>query len=356
MSKAIVFTDIHFGLNLNSALHVDIAKNNIDFIIDCGKKENADICIFCGDWFHDRKTVSIFVQNESYDKLKELCQHFTKVYMIVGNHDSYYRDKIDVNSLKVFENICTVVSDLTELTEANICGCTVGLCPWGMEDKIWNKHYDFLFGHFSPNGVKLTSGTSAGNSYNCENLTNVAPIVFSGHYHIHSEYETNNGTVIMVGSPSQQTWGDIGNSNGCYVVDFATRNYKFIENTKAPKHIKLYYSSIIKKEKSISKSLLAGNFIRLVLDVPYEYEIYQKILNSLYRLDVLGIDTEAIYSNKVSMSLNDESIDSNAIKTHEDYIKLFIENKLTIPDGIDKQKLLDIALNIYNDGTLEDNE
>lgn len=347
-NKILTFSDIHFGINLNSVLKLEIAAKTIDFIIEQQKSTGANICIFNGDWFNDRKTVNSLVCNSSYQKLKELCEVFDHTYLIVGNHDSYYQDVIDVNSLNVFENLdkCTIVTDITEIT---LDGCRMCLCPWGKEFDVFNSNtkYDALFGHFGPNGARLTSGLSKDGKYDINKLTSVAPIVFSGHFHIKSEYETNNGTLIMVGSPMQQNWGDVDSERGCYIFEPATRKYSFIENTKAPKHKKFLYSTISTTKKLPRKSDIENNYIRLVVDTEYEHDIVQKILSMFWKAKPIDCDTEYFFNNNIKLNFNNSDIDDTKNRTHEDYLIDFIKNAEGIPENLDRDKLQKLVLSIY---------
>ena len=47
-------------------------------------------------------------------------------------------------------------------------------------------------------------------------------IVFSGHFHKHSNTPIGDSKFIFIGCPNEQTWEDENNSKGCYVLDTET--------------------------------------------------------------------------------------------------------------------------------------
>ena len=58
-SKILVFSDIHFGEQLNSPLKLDIAKKNVEFITNIVQEQGIKDIVFCGDWFHSRNSISV---------------------------------------------------------------------------------------------------------------------------------------------------------------------------------------------------------------------------------------------------------------------------------------------------------
>ena len=110
-SKAACFTDIHFGNKNNSKQHNKDCAGFVDWFIEQSK--DCETCIFLGDWHHHRASVNVSTLNHSVENVGKLSRAFERVYMIMGNHDLYYREKRDLNSLPyadLFENV-TLVED-----------------------------------------------------------------------------------------------------------------------------------------------------------------------------------------------------------------------------------------------------
>ncbi|WPK20134.1 hypothetical protein [Salmonella phage SD-1_S14] len=79
--KAITFTDIHLGLKNNSKQHNEDCLNFIKFMIDVAKKNNIKVCVFMGDYFHNRSNINIQTLNYGLQILQLLNDNFEKVYI-----------------------------------------------------------------------------------------------------------------------------------------------------------------------------------------------------------------------------------------------------------------------------------
>jgi DNA repair exonuclease SbcCD nuclease subunit len=144
--KAAVFTDIHFGLKSNSAIHNQDCLDFVDWYIEKAKEEGCDTGIFMGDWHHNRNSLNITTMDYSLRALEKLGQAFDQFFFFPGNHDLYYKDKRDIHSVEFGKYIpgITVVHEPTTIGN-------VTLCPWlvGEEWKsIGKKGGQYIFGHF----------------------------------------------------------------------------------------------------------------------------------------------------------------------------------------------------------------
>ena len=68
--KAVVFTDIHYGLKSNSHQHLRDCNNFVDWFIEEAKVRGAETCFFLVDWHHHRASVNVATLNASWKDLK----------------------------------------------------------------------------------------------------------------------------------------------------------------------------------------------------------------------------------------------------------------------------------------------
>ena len=120
--------------------------------------------------------------NATIRDLKKLNDAFEKVYIILGNHDLYYREKRDLNSIEFARDLPNIVMIDEHFLEGN-----VSIIPWlvGDEHKKLNKiDCKYMFGHFELPYFKMNAmvempdhgGITASDISNPE-------YVFSGHFH-----------------------------------------------------------------------------------------------------------------------------------------------------------------------------
>jgi metallophosphoesterase superfamily enzyme len=98
--KAVVFTDIHFGLKSNSHAHNEDCLAFVKWATKLGQEHGCDTAMFLGDWHNHRASINIVTLNYSLRALEHLNDNFNSVYFIPGNHDLYYRDKRDIQSVE----------------------------------------------------------------------------------------------------------------------------------------------------------------------------------------------------------------------------------------------------------------
>ena len=101
--KTLLFTDIHFGLKGNSVSRLNIAVKAIKCMLDCIKKNDIKNVIFGGDLLHERVSINVNTMNVVLKCVEALARH-CKVFLIIGNHDTHYKNSVDINSLNMFKS------------------------------------------------------------------------------------------------------------------------------------------------------------------------------------------------------------------------------------------------------------
>lgn len=215
-NKAIIITDIHFGLKSNSILHNEDCINFVKWVIDEAKKENCETCLFLGDWHNNRASISIITLNYSLRALELLNENFTQVFFIPGNHDLYYRDKRDVKSIewaKHLKNI-KIIDDFQK-------NGNVTFVPWlvGTEFKRIKKiNSDYVFGHFELPHFKMNAMVEMPDNGEIkrEDFGNSGH-VFSGHFHKRQSYKN----ITYIGNCFPHNYADVGdNERGCMILEW----------------------------------------------------------------------------------------------------------------------------------------
>jgi hypothetical protein len=144
--KVACFTDIHFGLKSNSAVHNQDCEDFVDWYIAKAKEQGCDTGIFMGDWHHNRNSLNITTMDYSLRALEKLGKAFDQFFFFPGNHDLYYKDKRDIHSVEFGKYIPGVTIVHEPMTAGNVT-----MCPWlvGEEWKsVGKKGGKYIFGHF----------------------------------------------------------------------------------------------------------------------------------------------------------------------------------------------------------------
>jgi len=329
--KVACFTDIHFGLRNNSRQHNTDCEEFVLWFIKEAKKAKCETCIFLGDWHHHRASINVSTMNYTMSNLEFLSKAFTNVFVIMGNHDLFYRDKREINSVafgSLYDNIHIVNSIFTE--------GDVSIIPWLVQDE-WKEmpgiKSRYIFGHFELGGFQMnqliampdTGGLQKTHFKNQE-------YVFSGHFHNRQQQKN----VIYMGNTFPHNYSDTWqDERGMMILEWGEKPiYKAWPN--APSFKTLNLSTLVDDPE---KYLKPKTYIRVTLDIDISYEEathIKQIFTEKYNLReiVLMPQREDEYAD-------DWSAGDGAVFESVDQIVL---NELTAIKSthISNQKLIDI--------------
>ena len=127
MTKVAVITDTHYGARKGSKLFHDyFEKFYRDVFFPNLKKYGIDTVIHMGDAFDSRRGVEFkslqWAKRVVFDPLKEAG---IKMHLIVGNHDAYYKNSNEINSVDLLLKEYNNVVPYSKATEVNIGGLGV---------------------------------------------------------------------------------------------------------------------------------------------------------------------------------------------------------------------------------------
>jgi len=340
-----VFSDIHIGLGQDSSTWHDIVLNFAKWVSKTYNKAGINDIIIPGDIFHNRSEISVntlATANEFFDILKDF-----RIFISAGNHDCYYKDRSDVNSISLFggwKNI-VVVDKAPLLIQAG--EKTISLIPWGTEiDDI--PKADICFGHFEIQTFYMNSFKVCDHGIESSNLLKKSSFIISGHFHSKDERSYKNGKIVYVGSPYQQNFGDVDQVRGVYILDIESEKLEFIENKISPKHIKVYLSHLRNKKQDADflKENVPNNMVSFIVDEEITNDKItlltaklQNLAPKFFRIDYKSINTDLIE--------NSSKVDYNLIDIEKN-----IEDFVNSIDVQHKEDVIEYLTNTYKELTL----
>jgi DNA repair exonuclease SbcCD nuclease subunit len=263
--KAAVFTDIHFGLKSNSTLHNEDCLAFVKWATAKAREEGCDTALFLGDWHNNRASINILTLQYSLQALEHLNENFDNTYFIPGNHDLYYRDKRDVQSVEWAKH----------LTNIHICNdwTTIGdvtIAPWlvGEDFKRLKKlKGKYLFGHFELPGYLMNAMVAMPDHGEVDPKNDLAGFehVYSGHFH----KRQTKGNITYLGNCFPHNYADAGDDE---------RGLMILEWDKEPVYHAwpdqpMYRVFGLKDVLNHTEAMLKPNMhVRVNLDVDISYE------------------------------------------------------------------------------------
>lgn len=210
---------------------------------------------------------------------------------------------------------------------------TIGLFPWGFDiDNYLNENEDYEvvdygFGHFEINGIEQAGSISSGCKYHYNDLSKLARVIYSGHYHNSASY--GNNSVVMLGSPLQLNWGEYNRPKYIYTLDVINEKLEAIENQVNSKFQKVYYSSLENNkytEKKLQK-LIHHNFVKFVIDKTYQFDNVLKYSDIIKKYKPLSLEIQYLISlTSDIISQSAEQMVKSSSKDNREYLHQYIQN------------------------------
>lgn len=282
INKIYVLGDLHLGVKNNS---IEWSEIQSDFLLNFflskidenGFDPDHDILIQLGDWNHIREYTNVRIWNKSIEIFKKLSYKFKRgIFIILGNHDVYYKDKNSVHSLKGISNMFPNITifESPEIIEVNKKYRFLML-PWIEnnnqiinEINLYKGKIDYIFCHADIKGFKLNKFSKLESGIDPSNLREFKKI-YSGHIHIRQEDKN----ILYVGTPYHMDKGDLDNIKGFYILNcLDSMKETFIENTISPKYVRYNIIDILNLSLSEINELFKNNFVDLLI----EYSFFSK--------------------------------------------------------------------------------
>lgn len=350
MSKALIFSDLHIH---NHKDRVDRLQNCIDvlnWVFDEAAKNNCEYIFFLGDLFHERAKIDV----RNYLKTFEVfMNHMIRdaadrdMYLLVGNHDMYHKERWDINSVKPLSAIPRVhIVDAP--TQIKIGGRKIDWLPHTENPvkelcDLKNKNSgsgDILLGHISVHGALLNVcyGTKAdvivefdGDMIPVDvNVFDDWKMTFLGHYHAS---QMIGDKVEYVGSPLELNFGEAFQQKHLIVLDLDTLDKKYIVNDFSPKHL-----IVSPKDIKDNNYDLNNNFVRITVDSMSTKDLIDLKREVSKNHNILSLDTKEKEKSKEDGQIHIDNANS-VLMNIEEMLKKYVDEK-GVPDGLNADKLL----------------
>jgi DNA repair exonuclease SbcCD nuclease subunit len=302
-----IFTDSHFGARKGSKLfhdYFELFYENVFF--PTLEQYGITTVIHMGDAFDSRK--SIDYQSLEWAK-RVVFEPLSKydVHMIVGNHDSYYKNTNNTNSpqllLKDYSNVKTYSSP----TEIKVDNLNILLLPWiCMENEeqtlklIKKTKCKIAMGHLELQGFRVNRSLVMEHGLEANLFKNFKK-VFSGHYHTRSD----NGTVFYTGNPYEMYWNDVNDTRGFTIFDTETLEHFYIDNPYKMFY-NIYYEDTDHQLFDIRQ--YENKIVKVIVRKKTDVKQFEKFVDKLYSSNVAEL--KIIENFEIQESENFEAFES----------------------------------------------
>jgi len=276
-----LINDTHYGARKGSKLfhdYFELFYKNVFF--PTLEQYGITTVIHMGDAFDSRKSIDYQSLEWAKRVVFEPLRNYD-VHMIVGNHDSYYKNTNNTNSpqllLKDYPNVKTY-STPTEIKVGNL---DVLLLPWICIDNqeqslkmIQKTKSKVVMGHLELQGFRANPSLVIEHGLD-PNIFDKFKKVFSGHYHTRS----NNGTVFYTGNPYELYWTDVGDTRGFTIFDTESLDHISIDNPYRMFH-NIYYEDT--NYQTLDMKEYENKIVKVIVRKKTDTKKFETFIDKLY--------------------------------------------------------------------------
>jgi len=338
--KIAILNDTHCGIRNSSDIFMDYQEKFYrDIFFPYLKKHNIKKILHLGDYYENRTSINFKALRHNrrifLDVLRDQSIHMD---IIPGNHDVYYKNTNQLNSLKeLLGHYMGEVRIIESPTVIQYDSLKVALVPWiNVENE--KKTLDFLancdaqvvaahlelFGYEMQKGVKCTSGMDSSPFARFE-------AVLTGHFHTKS----NSENIHYLGAQMQFFWNDCEDRKYFHVLDTETRELESVENPLVL-FKKIYWDDTGKTSWAVNKALtdvrdLDQKFVKIIVINKSKPAEFEKFVDRVASKKLFGLQIAENFQDFAGSQVEDKNI---SIDTTDKLLYTYID---AIDTDLDKE-------------------
>ena len=310
--KVAILNDTHCGIRNSSDIFIDNAEKFYrDVFFPYLVEHNIRHIIHLGDYYDNRKFINFRALHRNRNHfLKPLRELGITMDIIRGNHDTYYKNTGELNSLKEllghYMNEVTIIHKPTVMEYGSL---KMGLVPWidaenekESMDFIANAPCDWLSGHFEIAGYDMMKGIKNEHGLNPA-LFKRYEKVLSGHFHTKSERDN----ITYLGSQMEFFWNDAHDKKYFHVIDTETREINAIRNPHTLFH-RIYYDDSKHDYLHYNIDEVEGKFVKLVVINKADTFAFDRLVDRIQNRQILELKIAENFNEFIGENVGDGEI------------------------------------------------
>jgi|TARA_B110000971_G_C19982924_1_gene488209 DNA repair exonuclease SbcCD nuclease subunit len=337
--KIAILNDTHCGIRNSSDIFIKYQETFYnDVFWPYIEKNEIKHILHLGDYYDHRKFINFKALNSNRKVfLQKLRDNGITMDIIPGNHDTFYKNTNDLNSLKELLGHWTdEVNIIMEPTVMNYGSLKMGLIPWICEenyntcmDFINTCSADWIGAHLELSDFEVLRGVTHHGGMN-RSIFKRFEMVLTGHFHVGSHQDN----IKYLGSQMEFFWGDAHDPKYFHVLDTETREVTPVKN-----ELRLFERIIYDDSKTdytdYDVSVCANKFIKVVVKNKSNLFIFDRFIDRIQNENIHELKIQENFSEfmgdnvidgEVSIedtsSMLDEYIDNTETDLDKTLIKL----------------------------------
>lgn len=311
--KIAVLNDTHCGIRNSSEIFLENARVFYSevFFPYC-QEHGIEQILHLGDYYDHRKFINFKALNHNrHSFLDPLRKYGMKMDIIPGNHDVYFKNTNQVNSLKeLLGHYMNEIHIVMEPTVMEYGSLKMALLPWINSQNydesmnfVKNCKADWLGAHLELNGFEMMRGVKCPHGMESKHFTRFEKVL-SGHFHCGSQKDN----IHYLGTQIEFFWSDAHDPKGFHVIDTETREIEKIHNPHT-----LFEKIIYNDEKtdynSISVSHLANKFVKVVVVNKKDSFTFDRFIDRIQNESILELKIAENFNEFIGENVADTDIE-----------------------------------------------
>jgi DNA repair exonuclease SbcCD nuclease subunit len=294
--KIALITDQHFGARNDAAHILDYYQKFYEQVFFPKlREEKVSAVLILGDTFDRRKYLNFYTLKRTKEMFFDpLAYMGIDVHILAGNHDTYFKNTNDVNSVGLLLNeygaSFNVIDHPTNIYVGPHKICMMPwICPENYEDSmeiLKDSDAKYCMGHFEIEGFAMYRGMPSEEGLSREMFRKFNH-TFSGHYH----HKSSSDGVTYLGNPYQLTWQDYGDERGFHILDLEDETLEFVSNPFQMFH-RINYDDKKDSISEITNMDVTGykdTYVKVVVINKTNPYLFDKFMNNLYNVNPADI-------------------------------------------------------------------
>ena len=340
--KVVLITDTHFGARNDSQHFLDYyEKFYSETFFPKLDEENIQTVLILGDTFDRRKYINFNTLQRTKEMFfDKLSTRNIAVHMLAGNHDTYYKNTNEVNSVDLLLKEYYNVNIIDKPTTINVGGVEVCMIPWICADnyqqcidEINNTSADYCCGHFEIEGFSMYRGLPSQEGLS-RGLFRKFAYTFSGHYH----HKSSNDGIFYLGNPYELTWSDYNDPRGFHTFDLKSETLSFNHNPN------IMFQRIVYDDNTTNQqdfTQYENKHVKVVVVNKSNPYMFDKFMGDLYNVNPLQVTIVEDFTDLT------EGVDDDIIDQAEDTLSIINKTVDNLQDDLDKARMKNILRELY---------
>ena len=309
--KIAILNDTHCGIRNSSEIFLNNAERfyNDVFFPECEKHGIKQI-VHLGDYYDHRKFVNFKALNHNRRIfLDQIRKRGMSMDIIPGNHDTFYKNTNELNSLKeCLGHYMNEVHIIMEPTVMQYDSLKLGLLPWICQDNydlcmnfIRDCRADWIGSHLELNGFEVMRGLT--NKHGMDpKLFSRFEMVLSGHYHSSSKKDN----IWYLGSQMEFFWSDAHDPKFFHILDTETREMTKIRNPHTLFE-KILYDDEKNDYSSFSRDL-TKKFVKVIVVNKTDPFAFDRFIDNIQNQNIYELKIAENFNEFIGANVEDENM------------------------------------------------